>query len=449
MARKIQYRAVSFEQVRPDALANALSGARKLVVAIDVAKTKMMAGFAREDGAVVRLVKWTSPLETRVFIELVMQTARLLDVQEVEALMEPTGTYGDPLGALLLAHGAQVFMLSPKRVHDAAEVFDGVPSMHDAKACVVIARLHHQGVSKPYIEPSPLRVQMRALVEQRELYRVPMQFYLSRLESLLARHWPEALQDVDVWRSKTPLALLARYPGPNDMHEHADDVLQNVHRLGHAHLRAPQAQRMLDCAQRSVGVALEDEAKRLIQLTATEALHMRNALDDIDDRIEQLSQEHAATSNIATTVGKVTAVLLVAHLGPLTDYTSAAALEKACGLNLKMRSSGNYLGRLSITKRGSPVVRHYLYLAALRLIRNDPRVAAWFRERGGFRGGHKRVAIVAVMRKLIRALWHVARGTPFDSSKLIDERALPGNAAATMPMTSHDAVALHELSAAH
>lgn len=90
-----------------------------------------------------------------------------------------------------------------------------------------------------------------------------------------------------------------------------------------------------------------------------------------------------------------------------------------------MRSSGNHLGRLSITKRGSPVVRHYLYLAALRLIRNDPRVAAWFRERGGFRGGHKLVAIVAVMRKLIRALWHVARGTLFDSSKLLDERARP------------------------
>jgi hypothetical protein len=28
-----------------------------------------------------------------------------------------------------------VFMQSPKRVHDAREVFDGVPSLHDAKSC--------------------------------------------------------------------------------------------------------------------------------------------------------------------------------------------------------------------------------------------------------------------------------------------------------------------------
>jgi hypothetical protein len=184
-----------------------------------------------------------------------------------------------------------------------------------------------------------------------------MQFYLGRLEALLARHWPEALQDIDVWRNKTPLALLAHYPGPQDMLEHAADVLQNVHELGHGNLRTTQAQRMLGCAQRSVGVALDDEAKRLIQLTATEALRMRTALDDVDDRIEHAAQQQDATRHIATTVGKVTSVVLIAHLGPLTDYMSTAALEKACGLNLKIRSSGNYLGRLSITKRGSPIVQ--------------------------------------------------------------------------------------------
>lgn len=116
MSRKIQYRAVSIEQANPEVLANALTGASKLVVAIDVAKAKMMAGFGREDGAVVRLVRWTSPSETRAFVELVTQTARKL-VVPIEALMEPTGTYGEPLRALLLANHVHVFMLSPKRVH--------------------------------------------------------------------------------------------------------------------------------------------------------------------------------------------------------------------------------------------------------------------------------------------------------------------------------------------
>ena len=126
-------------------------------------------------------------------------------------------------------------------------------------------------------------------------------------------------------------------------------------------------------------------------------------------------------------------MVLVAYLGALTDYDSAAALEKACGLNLKIRSSGNYVGRPTLTKRGSAAVRRYLYLAALRLIQRDPLIARWYRSRAGYRGGHKLVAIVAVMRKLTRALWHVAHAQAFDSSKLIDERALPAELG--LPMT--------------
>jgi hypothetical protein len=53
--------------------------------------------------------------------------------------------------ALLKSEGVAVFMLSPKRVHDAKEVFDGVPSLHDAKSCVVMAQLHRQGVSRTHL----------------------------------------------------------------------------------------------------------------------------------------------------------------------------------------------------------------------------------------------------------------------------------------------------------
>jgi transposase len=441
MARKIQYRAVSIERVSPEGLASALAGASKLVVAIDVAKTKMMAGFGREDGGIVRLVKWQSPLQTRAFVELVVQTGRALAVP-IEALMEPTGSYGDPLRALLLGHGAAVFMLSPKRVHDAAEVFDGVPSMHDAKACVVIARLHQQAVSRKYAEPSPLRVRLRALVDQRELYDKPLQMHLGQLEALLARHWPEALNEIDVWRNKTPLALLAAHPCPADMREHAAAALELIHRVSRNTIKQEQAQQWLLSAERSVGIPAIDEARDLIGLLAAEALRLRKALDDVDRGLEEVAQRNDETRAISAVVGKVTSVVLIAHLGPFTDYGSAAALEKACGLNLRIRSSGNHVGRLAITKRGSAVVRQYLFLAALRLIKADPRVAAWYRLRAGYRGGNKLVAVIAVMRKLIRALWHVARGNDFDSSKLIDERALPApQGTALAPPTLHDAPA--------
>ncbi|MGF1614803.1 MAG: hypothetical protein ACFCVA_13085 [Gammaproteobacteria bacterium] len=64
--------------------------------------------------------------------------------------MEPSGTYGDALRWQWVSHGMAVFWINPKRVHDSAEVFDGVPSLHDAKAAYQIARLHLDGVSRPW-----------------------------------------------------------------------------------------------------------------------------------------------------------------------------------------------------------------------------------------------------------------------------------------------------------
>ena len=63
MAKKIRYRATSIEHTSPEKLAGMLQGAQTLVVAIDVAKTKMVAGFGSEDGSTRCLVKWTSPFE--------------------------------------------------------------------------------------------------------------------------------------------------------------------------------------------------------------------------------------------------------------------------------------------------------------------------------------------------------------------------------------------------
>ena len=208
MAKKVSYRAVPIERLTSALLAAMLVGASKLIVAIDVAKLKMMAGFGSEDGSVVRLVRFESPMQTREFVELVVATGQALRVP-VEALMEPTGTYGDGLRALLVSRGVSVFMQSPKRVHDAREVFDGVPSLHDAKSCEVMAQLHRQGVSRAHSPLSEDRVRLRALVRRREVFEKPLQMHLSELEGLLGRHWPELLIDMDVWRRKTPLELEA------------------------------------------------------------------------------------------------------------------------------------------------------------------------------------------------------------------------------------------------
>lgn len=438
---KISYRAVPIERLTGALLAAMLAGATKLVVAIDVAKTKMMAGFGREDGSVARLVRFESPTQTRAFVDLVVETGELLAVP-VEALMEPTGTYGEGLRALLIARGVSVSMLSPKRVHDAREVFDGVPSLHDAKSCVVMAQLHRQGVSRAYNEASAERVRLRALVRQREVFEAPLSLHLGKLEGLCGRHWPELLADMDVWRRRTPLELLAAYGSPAELAAHETEARELMRRTGRNAVKSEQIQKVVDSAKRSVGLPASQEERDVVRMIAREALRLRSLMQSVDEEIRKVGEVHEDTRRIAAVVGRVTAVVLVAYLGPLSEYASAAALEKACGLNLKIKSSGNVSGRPSITKRGAPEARDYLYLAAMRLVKDDELIAAWYRARGGYRADRKLIALVAVMRKLARALWHVARGAAFDSTKLVDARALgytPGGESHAPVTSSHEA----------
>jgi transposase len=111
-----------------------------------------------------------------------------------------------------------------------------------------------------------------------------------------------------------------------------------------------------------------------------------------------------------------TAIFISCRVDP-RNYDSPQSLLKAIGLNLKEKSSGLYSGKLKITKRGCSIVRRYLYFAALRLIKNNPLINAWYKAKVNEK--YKKKTIVALMRKLAKALWHVARGKEFDASKLV------------------------------
>ena len=131
--------------------------------------------------------------------------------------------------------------------------------------------------------------------------------------------------------------------------------------------------------------------------------------------------ESGSTKEMAVVVGKTTAAVIVAGVGDPLLYGSPQAFQKSLGLNLKEKSSGKKTGALRITKRGPGVVRMFLWMAALRLIHNDPIIAAWYAKKVRRDGGRfKSKAVVAIMRKLSLALWHVARGSEFDASKLFD-----------------------------
>ena len=92
-----------------------------VILALDVAKKRVLVALADAAGEAARLVHFAMPAQLPMLLELGRELARA--GRTVQLVQEPTGTYGDPIAAGAHAAGLEVFLVSPKRTHDAAEVF--------------------------------------------------------------------------------------------------------------------------------------------------------------------------------------------------------------------------------------------------------------------------------------------------------------------------------------
>src|SRR5262249_51198249 len=172
-------------------------------------------------------------------------------------------------------------------------------------------------------------------------------------------------------------------------------------------------------------VRMTPATQKSLQRFAAAADQARTAVRQTKASLTRRVKKHAMLSRMAKAVGAATACVLWAALGNPTNYHCGAAYRKAMGLNLKERSSGQYVGQLKITKRGSSLVRRWLFLAALRILQQEP-VWGWYLKKkckDGDRGGK---AVVAVMRKLALAVYAVAtHNVPFDVTRLFPGRRRP------------------------
>lgn len=300
-----------------------------------------------------------------------------------------------------------------------------MPSLHDAKAATLIATLHLADASEPWpLEPEHQR-RLAAVLRILEVHEKEIRRNLNRLEGLLARHWPGA-SSIMALDSATMLEVLIEFGGPAAVVSREDEARELMGKVGGRFLAQDKIDALIDSAQWTLGVPQIEEELQLVREVASEARRHQKSSKRIRAQVEKLAlAEGSATEVMAPVVGKTTSAVLVAGVGDPSKYDCPSAYVKALGLNLKEKSSGKQKGGLHITKRGPGVARLFLYLAVLRLIQRDRIARAWYAKKIARDGGkNKQKALIALMRKLASALWHVARGAVFDSSRLFDTARL-------------------------
>jgi len=202
------YRATEVKNVLlEEVLRSAPAGAA--TAGLDIGKYEVRAVVRWKEGSFERPWKARNPSEIEAVVGLLRKVA---DHRALIVAMESTGTYGDALRAKLDQAGLEVHRVGGKAAHDYAEVFDGVPSQHDGKDAAVIAELAAFGKSSlwPYRPKSESDGEMAYWADWLDAQQDIQRLWTGRLESLLARHWPEATRLLAL-SSVTLLRALAAY----------------------------------------------------------------------------------------------------------------------------------------------------------------------------------------------------------------------------------------------
>jgi transposase len=408
------YRATRVNDVNWEQLARGKEGLG-VALGVDVGKFDLWVICRWTDGHFERPWRVKNPGEIPALLDLVKP---IRAERKTVVAVESSGTYGDALRQALADAGIEVQRVNGKAAHDYAEVFDGVPSQHDGKDAAVVAELAALGKAKPwgYQPADAWEQELTYWVEDMVAHRQMLTLWQGRLEGLLSRHWPEAAQVLKL-SSGTLLRVLKRYGSPRALA--ADpDARKQLTRWGGRLLSPEKVEALLAGARSSVGVRAGSWQERQIQDYAEKALAARQQSDHAQRQLRRLAQGHAVLEAQAKVVGVPTACVFWTSTGDPRNYDSAAAYRKAMGLNLVERSSGTYRGELRISKRGSARTRQWLYFAALRLVQRCG-VRPWYEAKKARDEGDARRVLVAVMRKLAVALYHVGvKNEAFEPKRL-------------------------------
>jgi transposase len=348
-------------------------------------------------------------------LDQMRKTQQLTGAQHVVVAMEPSGHYWKPLATFLLNQGITVVCVNPLHVKRAKEFDDNSPTKHDRKDCWVIARRAADGdFFEPYM-PEGVYADLRGLTQARQQTRVKLNQAQTQLQTLLDEYFPEF---TGVFKDPTGMAatyLLRHYPFPVDILEvPAERLAEELRKASNGRVAMKRVQEIRLAAATTIGVRHGLKAARL---------RLRQLLDEIDSCLSRLTETeaemHAALNETglasyllsAPGVGIVTAAIFLGETGDLTRYEDARQIQKHAGYNLKENSSGQHKGQSKITKRGRPVLRNLMYLAAMVAVAKSAEFKALHTHLKTRRQNplKPKQALVAVACKLIRVLFALAR----------------------------------------
>ncbi len=350
---------------------------KTLVVGIDIAKRTHYACFVDDRGRVLQ--KSFSVSQSgggfELFYQRVLNAMKEYEKTEVVVGIEPTGHYWLNLAYFLEELGIPLAVVNPMHVKRSKELDDNLPTKHDRKDALVIARLVKDGrFSYPRIMKD-MEAELRVGSTFRSKLTVELGTVKNMMIRWLDRYFPEFTQVFPSF-GKMALAVLECTPFPSDLHQkQADDVLSLYREVeGLKSPQRPKAIRLIEVAAHSIGVT---EGREMARIEITTLVRRYHQLEQDIERMTQHLVELVKTSveyewlSTVPGLGDTTIVDLLAEIGSFSHYNDPRQLIKLAGLTLRENSSGLHKGQKRISKRGRRKLRALLFRVMMPMIRHN------------------------------------------------------------------------------
>jgi len=399
---------------------------RTLVVGVDVASEEHVGLIRGPAGLELGPFPFANDRSGfRLLASKVSEARAASGVEDVALALEPTGPYGEALGRWAVKRGWRVLGVLGAHTKRAKELWGNSPLKSDAKDARVICDLAVEGKWVTFSLREGAYAELKALAIYRQQLVRRQTALKHQTRALLCVLFPEFLTVVGRGLfKKSGLNLMEQFPTPRSYATIDLDQLTLLLRgWSRGRLGKERAQRLLSAARESVGVGAGLKTRSWILRRAVRRLRgLESEIQAVEARMERWLKRipYGACLLSMPGVGVVTAASLLGECGDLRDYPSSGELLKFGGLNLVSFSSGKRRGRNRISKRGSGLVRHQLYLLAGRLVKQD---AVWRSDydqlRG--RGAARKEALIALSRKALRVIFAIARDGSLYISPVVEE----------------------------
>ena len=377
---------------------------------IDIAKVNHVASLINEDGSIlIKAIKFTNSNEG---LQKLIDSISEYDQSQIYCAMEATGTYWLSLFSALTDKGFNVSVFNPPyQIKSFRGAYTNRKQKNDVIDSILIANFLNFNGTKQTSLPNDDLLALKNLTRYRSNLVSNISKAKTQVTGILDKVFPEYSDLFSDIFGEASKQILLNCPTPNEVINFNTRKLANIlKKASRGYHSTDKVREVKSLAKNSFGIKFTGDACSFeIKQLVNQIIFLENQAHELEVKIKEIYSKLDNHLQSIPGIGEVTAPIILAEIGDINNFSSPSKLTAFAGIDPSENQSGNKKSTDEKTsKRGSPYLRHAIYLAAMVASNNDPVMHDYYIKKRA-EGKHHYVALTGVERKLLGIIFHVLK----------------------------------------